>query len=646
MYPIKSFIECIEKLGIPYPEEGLLNFLSEYTQNFTRKTNVSNIYFDGISNIQIRSSPNEMSNEDIENMFKGLIKFHDRNSKVAKEYQKANDVLWGDTTPENISQRRKGKSGPKKIKPVKSKKEILDEEQSLKILAEINESLPPQSPSMALEDVIKILMATKLPLKSLTENNETKYFVGDVWLTFHRLKPDLENALWPFAGVFEKDITEPGKFLEEVVSKISETTSGKFKIIDLKTPSLPIHQRWEIGISGNSQSLALVQDFVKTLPTIFPEIYKIKLLNPEYSNEETCSKAEIYLETTEPNIQRHLDKLHVVLPKELAKMIMPKSCSNKPKFMTNIPAISPGHKDGCIFTFSQGGEEGYKLKMAATTEELKENFDGDSYYKFFGTLDVGIDIEAYTLTNQIIEEGVKIMNDISELHTRQGRGVLDKEFGQEPVDITKGLFTQLLFTFNIPFNDLKKLSTGKSKIKYLWGVDSQQGDVIFVMKPGFQQKYSETATLAEVGGKEKFRVDDKFILGKLATEAAWFTYRNPRPPSSELFCVNKDKPWYTWCNTVLSTGTINFDPFDVDVVLIPDSFKDQAIDLFSSGILKNRLVFYEHTTDGPEIDYTKGMRRKREVQSLSFKSFMHVQREYMKRILYYGLFKNAQHHFH
>src|SRR5690348_15254013 len=110
MYPIKSFIECIEKLGIPYPEEGLLNFLSEYTQNFSRKTNISNIYFDGISNIQIRSSPDEMSNEDIENMFRGLIKFYDRNSKVAKEYQKANDVLWGDTTPENISQRRKGKS--------------------------------------------------------------------------------------------------------------------------------------------------------------------------------------------------------------------------------------------------------------------------------------------------------------------------------------------------------------------------------------------------------------------------------------------------------------------------------------------------------------------------------------------------------
>lgn len=652
-YSVHEYIRCIDILQLPYPAEALSNFLDSYISKFTRETDVSNIYFDGISQVEIEHVEGaEMTDADIEEMLLSLIRFHPKSSTIHKKYAEAIKILRSNIVDVEVASDTPPKKTSKRKAKTLPKKENLDEASTENVIAEINENIPPETPKITLEDAVKILIASNLPVNALTKENETKFFVADVWLVKNGQVPDLDNALWPYSDIFAAPIENPGEYIKTVVDKISGNaeTNERFEKIIIRPPSLPVPQRWEIGISGNPQSVGKVHEFVKTLPGIFSEIYMIKLLKPKYANRSSCSKAEVYLEiSVDDSLQSYLDRIHEILPKELAKMIMPKSCADKPKFMTNIPAIlkslgNDSHPNECIFTFSQGGEEGYEYKSGLTNSDLKTEFDGDSFYKAFGTLDVGIDARAHKLTTEIVEKGAEIIKDLEGI----GREVFVQEFGGY-VDVTRGFFTELLFTFNISMADLMTLGERKS-IKYLWGIDSQNGELIFVMKPEFylRSALAVAAKFVETsGGKQKGEVHDPYFKGVMAAETAWFTYRNPRPPGSELFCVNKDKPNYTWCNLSLEIDK-PFDVYDVDVVLVPRVVGGEIMDLFSDGPLRNRVVLYEDENVGvvdANAEVAKGTRRRKETPSLSFHAFVDAQKEYMKRLLYYGLFKNAVHSF-
>ena len=155
-----------------------------------------------------------------------------------------------------------------------------------------------------------------------------------------------------------------------------------------------------------------------------------------------------------------------------------------------------------------------------------------------------------------------------------------------------GLFDELLWTHNMPlsvfydimvsdndeFHRLKATGdTDDKRLFFRYGVDSQYGDVIFVMKPGFLYRYGKYDSMMNYFFRDRWKIwyKDKEVRQKLKKDANMFSYRimkkkwkNQYTEYSGLECSNNE--WInSWCNMQLELSTdVFFD--DVLYVLLPE----------------------------------------------------------------------------
>lgn len=434
--------------------------------------------------------------------------------------------------------------------------------------------------------------------------------------------------------------------------RVSFADEYPFQRVILKEPILAEGYRWEIGISGKANSLPKIKKFVSSLPAVFPEIYMLKYLKEsKVASSPTCSKAEIYLETRELNIQKILDRIHILIETSTAKDIMPGDCSVKPKYMTNISSIT-GKPGNCIFTFSQGGEKVYEYKESSTLAERDVYFDGDSHYKFFGTLGVGIDIQKYLGVLDTIDNGGEIIKKLDDIDPEVYEEHLRLEKVPGDIKITENVFTDLLYTDSMTIQTFRNIIFGKytySSISFLHGVDSKY-PIIIVMKPGFERNYKNAARVPSLS-KSSTIINSK----TLAKEAADFTFRNPKSTDPKQPC--KDN--WSWCNSrLIINDSVSF--YDIDTILVPSFTMDEFAPINNSTtILDNipnpfyaRIIPYGVNIHKKKIfvsgedAYKRGLSLVPDKNYyLSFLAFTDVQIHYMKRMAYYGLFKNSQYNF-
>jgi hypothetical protein len=441
----------------------------------------------------------------------------------------------------------------------------------------------------------------------------------------------------------------------EVPPESSKPDGYPFERVVLREPTMGYRYRWEIGISGAPGSLVKIKNFVNELPKSFPEIYMLKFLKKESPGSESCSKSEIYLETEELNIQKILDRLHDLLGTSLSKKIMPKDCSKKPRFMANIPGVTG--KDGtCIFTFSQGGEDVYEYKealAAAGDYALNVLFDGDSYYKFFGTIDVGIDIDGYNTQIYLVDESAKMMKDIDDIDPELMGGFL-KDPPVEFTEVGKSYFTQLLYTNSTSVKSFRDFVYGDrpyQNVTFLHGIDSTH-PIVFIMKPGFERRYAHS--ILPGLAKSAKSPTAKSLADTKKAEASTFSFRFPKKADRGDKCSRNQ----TWCNTGLKVeGAVSF--YDVDVVLVPAYLKEEFSQINENlyigqapNPLNYRVIFYglnvpkaKFVIRGDEA-FEKGLSRVPDGKYyLSYKAFVDAQKEYMFRLAYHGLYKDATHKF-
>lgn len=115
--------------------------------------------------------------------------------------------------------------------------------------------------------------------------------------------------------------------------------------------------------------------------------------------------------------------------------------------------------------------------------------------------------------------------------------------------------------------------------QFRWGIDSQYGDVIFIMKPEFWKRYSKG--VYEAGGgpmikngvvfndfwREK-QMDELDAYEEMMKEAKEFGFREPRAGNSSMCSTMKERNNLTWCNIQIHIGeNVSFD--DIDTVLLP-----------------------------------------------------------------------------
>ena len=164
----------------------------------------------------------------------------------------------------------------------------------------------------------------------------------------------------------------------------------------------------------------------------------------------------------------------------------------------------------------------------------------------------------------------------------------------------KNIFDELLWTHNMPLSIFYKilissddkdavLRPSSKGLFFRYGVDSQYGEVIFIMKPGFFYKYSTRQTYFEhLFLKNKDGITDRYwttsieIKEKLKKDANMFSYRilNKDTDLANIlasFSGNEcnSNTWNnSWCNMQM---TMHEDVYfnDVLFVLLPEWIKEK-----------------------------------------------------------------------
>lgn len=464
-YPISAYIECIKKLGIPYPVFGLKGFLSAYTEKFTRRTNPDNILFDGGSEVTISTVTNAlMSSDNIHDMLMGLINHHGPKSDIVTRYKFASTQLSKrhdprDVPKEEIVLTRKDPATPPqgghlnviprtpaptaiglRASLSQDDKDVLEDfiERANENAAEIGSGIP----KMKENDALEIIAATNLTLSDVIGESDGAEFLADVWLDYHDSIVIMELATWPF--VFFPD-----------------------------------------GFEGVG-----TDDPTKLLRAISTKLRKIKIIKDGPKPPPSPS---------------------------------PKTATSKRSQIDRI--------------------------LKAKREAL-----------------------VATLQNPVIKDNVR------------------------------GMFSSLLATHNTTIDVALNMFLGKygyirgvekrgdhvfpsgRGAQFRWGVDSQYGDVIFIMKPEFWKRY--TKGVIEEGSygpritdgviftniwNGRQRTEDagaKELASTLNKEALNFGFREPKVVDLNHCHSPEDVINLTWCNTQIHIGeNVSFD--DIDVVLIP-----------------------------------------------------------------------------
>jgi hypothetical protein len=682
MEPISKYIGCIDQLETPYPAQWLSDFLDGYSANFTRETTIDDILFDGKRGVDVRVVEGErMGDDQIRDMLRSLVKGHPPTSSIVRTFKKVGEHLI--KGPESV--RRQGEDLRPIVRSVNSQLSIMKFD-----VQKIEEG-----------DVIEIAEISGIPISTLaTGGEEANEFVLDVWLEYVGVGAiGIEYSTW-YATLLPSKPDDLGAYVRDIASRLRRShprprgvkfapgtkkpTTGKYRVYRFSEPSLPITKRWIVGISASSSSYGDVKKIVKMV-ALDERVYMIKVLNPDYSTTErshdVCSKAQIYVEVDAENLQPYIDELHRLVPKTLAEAVMPKECSIKPPFTTNIPELQAFSSTAeaqlvasnidcseCIFTFTQGDDETVTQREEMDDVTLRTTYDGPHHYKLFGTVDVAIDLVAYRRMMS------RIANAEKEMYGRT-----PKDAPQYPLRKT---FTDLLFTRSMsaemaikvvagtmPLFDnshlAKKKRSGLSDGPLLLhGIDSQYGEVKFVMRP---RVIEWTTEFTSIGSRSTIREASK--------EAEHFTFRDPIRAADGV-CDKRDD--YSWCNMMVESQALDLDLSDVDVVLVPRYLRSKIIAGGIAPPLANRIVYYG--SDNADENYSvilsddqiyksirstsiartldeamgrpadHGLFRTRYGTrlpkiALSYPAFVDAQARYMERLAYYGMFVGAIHVF-
>lgn len=669
MEPISKYISCIDQLETPYPAQWLSDFLDGYSANFTRETTIDDILFDGKRGVDVRIVTDQrMGDDEIRGMLRGMVKGHPPTSSIVRTFRKVGEHLI--KGPESV--RRQGEDLRPIVRSVNSQLDVM----RLDGVQRIEEG-----------DVEKIAEISGIPIRTLaTGGEEANEFVLDVWLEYVGVGAiGIEYSTW-YATILPSKPDDLGAYVRDIASRIRRSqpksvkfapatkkpATGKYRLYRFSEPSLPIAKRWVIGISASSNSYGDVKKIVRMV-ALDERVYMIKVLNPDYTDTAACSKAQIYVEVDAENVQPYIDELHRLVPKTLTEAVMPKECSIKPPFTTNIPEVladvrlSPKLEcSKCIFTFTQGDDETITQREDMDDVTLRTTYDGPQHYKLFGTVDVAIDLVAYRRMMSRIANAEKEM---------YGRTPTDP-----PIYPLRNTFTNLLFTRSmlaeralkvvagdVPLFDSIKKKKRSGGPQLLHGIDSQYGEVIWVMKP---RVVGWTVELTSIGSKSTQREASK--------EAEHFTFRNPKRPEDGV-CDKRDD--YTWCNMMVDRSQPlggELDLYDVDVVLVPRYLRSRVVVGAITPLLTNKIVYYG--SDNADENYSvilsddqiyKSIKTSSIARSLdeavgrpadhglfrtrygtrvanlalSYPAFVDAQARYMERLAYYGMFVGAIHVF-
>ncbi|HMP28093.1 MAG TPA: hypothetical protein PKD85_00750, partial [Saprospiraceae bacterium] len=221
------------------------------------------------------------------------------------------------------------------------------------------------------------------------------------------------------------------------------------------------------------------------------------------------------------------------------------------------------------------------------------------------------------------------------------------------IKITENTFTDLLYTDSMPIKMFRSIVSGKytyKSVSFLHGVDSKY-PITIVMKNGFENtSYKNIAKVPSLSNS-----NEKVTVQSLNKEAANFTFRNPKSTNPKKPCNDN----WSWCNSrLIISDNVSF--YDIDVVFVPYFIIDEFVELNNNPIIFEdtpnpfyaRIIPYGYNipkeqffVQGPDA-YRRGLSLVPDKNYyLSFLAFTDLQTEYMKRLAYYGLFKNSQHNF-
>jgi len=251
-----------------------------------------------------------------------------------------------------------------------------------------------------------------------------------------------------------------------------------------------------------------------------------------------------------------------------------------------LPLLPDSKESCCIFTFSELLPETRKqwIKRGGRLDSL---YDGVNYYRARGTFDVDTDFGRVAKIFKLIEEKKS----------------------------TKGKFNGLLFTHNTNLEVAINFFRGKYKAfraidedtgrpqgrgaQFRWGLDSQYGEIIFVMKPNFFRKYKRGVTVNgelvnyvyftdfwnAIGGKEEM------LKAQMITEAKKFTFRKYKRAADDVCMKDTERYNYGWCNLQIHLGEdVNLE--DVHTVFIPSMHEKRIGDIGIDHPLYGKIEYY------------------------------------------------------
>jgi len=543
MYPISSFIHCIDRLGIPLPELSLKNFLGSYTAGFTRFTDTDNIMFNGMDLVMISAQPlnQKMTNDDIEKMLKDLVKHHSPQSNIAQKYRFAAIQLIKRRDP---------------------------------LLRKSPERLPTEG------------------VRGSETGATANYSSSNLMMGMNSLGGSPPQTPLQMVIMAGKDHR-----WQELVDAIntSVTAQNIGVAIILKIPSIQLS---DIMIIINSLQLHM------DVP--------IRL----FSNER------------EATIEMFVDIWTYIHD----------SSSIEKKFITEEGEILNGPERSWLaifapYLFDTGVIDGTNRQSPVSTLRVARD-----YYKAALLSKKNPDFKGQSIRNRIHNSkiasiiGLDTFTDVNDdVHSETST-----PSGSSPVMIenVKGVFNWLLPTHNTSLDvGLSMLMGRYSYIRgveqtgrhvyvygrgaqFRWGIDSQYGDMIFIMKPNFWKNYKHGVEMDNYGDVQRvLGVTFKDFWGEkdhseqsakkqMEKEALNFGFR---VPDWDGMCgSSSSRENFTWCNIQIHIGdNVSFD--DIDSVLVPRYLlQDSSItfdgipvaNILNDAQYKNKITVKVPTEDG------------------------------------------------
>jgi len=231
-----------------------------------------------------------------------------------------------------------------------------------------------------------------------------------------------------------------------------------------------------------------------------------------------------------------------------------------------------------------------------TLEQIKDTFDGENYFKYKGETDPME--KNWIVSNEIVLEAIENKENMH------------------------NCFKELLYTHNTTFDSFMEIFGGEEKVilagrkgaQFRYGIDSQYGDVTFIMKKGFQTFCGKGKTFEGIekgsrcyvtidyvvkpGNSEMCKLDknsEKFIKDN----AKLFSFRefDKFETFSSAICMKTEYDFLpTWCNIQLHLNcNVSIDL--IETIIIPGFYKNRVDKLVLSEDITKKIIYIENIAE-------------------------------------------------